>query len=65
MGGQKYYLEGNRYAQVFSNGKFFDEIYPIDRKLDSCISLKPLFTDIGIPERITIDGSKEQNAPGT
>ena len=65
MGGQKYYLEGNGYAQVFSNRKFFDEINPIDRKSDSCISLESLFTEIGIPERITIDGSKEQNTPGT
>ena len=28
------YLDGNQYSQVFSNGKYFAEIYPMDKKAD-------------------------------
>ena len=58
-------LYGNIYAQFFYNGAFFDDIYPMDRKADAVISFKTFITDHLVHERLTIDGSKEQNAPGT
>jgi hypothetical protein len=33
-------LDGNQYAQVFSNGGFFAEVYPMARKADAGIALK-------------------------
>ena len=56
-------LYGNRYSQVFSNGIFFENIYPVDRKSDAVVLLKIFITEIGFPEHITIGGSKEQNTP--
>ena len=55
-------LDVNRYAQVFSNGIFFAETYPMDTKVDAGNALKILIIYLGIPERLNIDDSKEQNA---
>jgi hypothetical protein len=52
-------LNGNRYAQVFSNGGFFAKVYPMARKADAGIALKTFITELGVPESLTIDGSKE------
>ena len=35
--GRKNSLDGNRYAQVFFGGAFFDKLYPMARKSDSGI----------------------------
>ena len=40
MDAQTKSLDGNRYDQVFSNGTFFAEIYPMARKVDAGIALK-------------------------
>ena len=58
-------LYGNRYAQFLSNGTFFADIYPVDRKSDAGITLKTFITQIGVSERLTIGGAKDQNSPGT
>ena len=55
----------NRYSQVFSNGTLFSEIYPMDIKSDSGIALKKFITELVVPIILTIDCSKEQNAPVT
>ena len=65
MDGRVKSLDGNRYGQVFSNGTFFAEIYPMARKKDAGEALKAFVKELGVPEELTIDGSKEQNMPGT
>ena len=59
------YLDGNRYAQVFSNGTYFDEIYPMAKKADAGQALKTFVMELGVPEELKVDVSKEQNSPGT
>ena len=63
--GEKNNLDRNRYGQVLSNGTLFVEINPMARKSYAGIALKKLITDLVVPERLTIDGSKKYNAPGT
>jgi hypothetical protein len=65
MDGRVKSLDGNRYAQVFANGSFFAEIYPMATKASAGLALKEFCNELGIPDELTIDGSKEQNAPGT
>ena len=65
VGGKTNSLDRNRYGQVLSSGTLFVEIYPMARKSYAGIALKTLITDIVFPERLTIDGSKNYNAPGT
>jgi hypothetical protein len=65
MDGRVKSLDGNRYGQVFSNGTFFAEIYPMARKAVAVLALKTFVMELGVPEELTIDGSKEQNMPGT
>ena len=65
MDGRVKSLDGNRYGQVFSNGSFFAEIYPMARKADAGQALKTFVMELGVPDELTIDGSKEQNMPGT
>jgi hypothetical protein len=65
MDGRVKSLDGNRYGQVFSNATFFAEIYPMARKADAGQALKTFVMELGVPEELTIDGSKEQTKPGT
>ena len=58
-------LDRNQYAQVFSNGTYFSEIYLMDKKADAGQSLETFVIEIGVPEELTVDGSKEQNIPRT
>ena len=51
-------LEGNRYAQVFSNKAFFSRIYPMDSKRKAGDALRMFCQEFGVPERLTFDGSK-------
>ena len=64
MGERVKYLYGNRYALVFSNGTYFAEIYPMDKKADVGQALKTFVMELGVPEEPTVDGSKDQNSPG-
>jgi hypothetical protein len=65
MDGRCKSLDGNRYAQVFSNGTFFAEIYPMATKKDAGLALKAFILELGVPDDLTVDGSFEQNKPGT
>ena len=55
---RKKFLDGNIHA-------FFAEIYPVARESYNRVSLKTLIKDLGVPECLTVDGSKEKNASGT
>jgi hypothetical protein len=65
MDGRVKSLDGNQYAQVFSNGGLFAEVYPMARKADTGLALKSFIMEFGVPDDLTIDGSKEQNSKGT
>jgi hypothetical protein len=60
MDGRVKSIDGNRYAQVFSNGSYFAEIYPMASKADAGTALKTFIMELGVPAELTIDGSKEQ-----
>ena len=57
-------LDGNRYAQVFANSKYFSRIYPMDSKSKAGDALKTFCQEFGIPHKLTFDGSKEQVKKG-
>ena len=58
MDGRVKSLYGNRYEQVFSNGTYFTEIYPMARKSNAGQALKTYVIELGVPEELTVDGSK-------
>ena len=49
-------LDGKWYAPVFSNGKYFAEIYLMDKKSDAGQALKTFVTELGVPEELTVKG---------
>ena len=51
-------LDGNQYAQVLSNGTYFAEIYLMVKKADTGQAIKTFVMEIGVPEELTVDGSK-------
>jgi hypothetical protein len=65
MDGRVKLLDGNHYAQVFSNSNFFANVYPMARKADAGMALREFVLEYGSPDDLTIDGSKEQHAKGT
>ena len=65
MDGRCKSLEGNKYAQIFANDKYFAKPYPLDTKSKAGDALKMFCRDYGIPEHLTFDGSKEQVNAGT
>ncbi len=65
MDGRVKSLDGNRHAQVFSDGSFFAEVCPMATKSDAGQALKTFIMELGVPEELTIDGSKEQTKPQT
>jgi hypothetical protein len=65
MDGRLKSIDGNRYAQVFANGSFFAEVYPMNKKSQAGEALKEFINELGVPDELTIDGSKEQNMKGT
>ena len=50
---------------MLSDGTYFAEIYPMANKADARQALKIFVMKIGFPEYLMVDGSKEQNSPGT
>jgi hypothetical protein len=64
MDGRVKSIDRNRYAQVFANGSFFAEIYPMATKAMAGMALKEFITELSVPDEMTIDGSKEQNSRG-
>ena len=65
MDGRLKSLDGNRYAQLFSDGTYFSEIYLMDKKDKTGQALKTFLMEPGVPEELTVDGSKDKNIPGT
>ena len=65
MDGRVKSLDRNRYAQVFSNGTYFYEIYPVANKYDAGQALNKFAVEPGVPEELTVYGLEEQNSPGT
>ena len=65
MDGRVKSLDGNQYSQVFSNGTYFAEIYPIAKKDDAGEALETFVMEPGVPEEMIIDVSKKQNRLGT
>ncbi len=47
------------------NGTYFAKTCPVQKKSDAGQALKTFVRELGAPEELTVDGSKEQNKPGT
>ena len=58
-------LNGNRYAQVFTNKAYFLCIYLIDSKRKAGNVLRLFCQEFSVPEKLTFDGSKEQTQRNT
>ena len=58
-------LKGNSCAQIFTDGEGFVWIEPMKSKAEAGESLKKLIQDVGIPNALTFDGSKEQVGENT
>ena len=58
-------LDGNRYAQVFANESFFIAAYPMETKNMAGDALKQFISDYGVPDKLIVDGSKEQTKKKT
>ena len=65
MDGHCVSLDGNKYAQVFANERYFSKIYPMDSKKKAGDALKVFCKEFGVPYNLTFDGSKEQCCKGT
>ena len=65
MDGRVISKDGNRYAQVFANKGYFVHAYPMDSKKKAGDALCTFCQEFGIPDRLTFDGSKEQNGKNT
>ena len=52
---------GNRYGQVFANKSYFAAIYPMDSKGKAGEALRIFCQEFGVPDKLTFDGSQEQN----
>jgi hypothetical protein len=50
---------------VFANGSFFAKVYPMATKGLAGQALKEFISELGVPDELTIDGSKEHNEKGT
>ena len=51
-------LDRNRYAKVFSDRTYFAEIYPMAKKADARQALNTFLMELGVPEELTVNGSK-------
>ena len=60
MDGRVISKDGNRCGQVFANIGFFAHIYPMDTKHKAGDALRTFCQEIGVPNKLTFDGSKEQ-----
>lgn len=64
MYGQDRPLDGNRYDKELAKGSFYMDFYPIARTKDAGLTLKEFSNEFWGPDELTIDESKENNAPG-
>jgi hypothetical protein len=51
--------------QVFANKSFFAVAYPMESKAHTGKALREFINEFGVPELLTLDGSKEQTGPKT
>ena len=58
-------IHGNRYGQLFATKDFFVNVYLMKSKRYCGDTLHEFFSDYGVPLNMTLDGSKNQNNPGT
>ena len=58
-------LDGNKYAQVFANKRYFAKLYPMDTKSKAGDSLKLFCSEFGVPEKLIMHGSREQTGKQT
>ena len=65
MDGRCVSLDGNRYAQVFTNKNYFARIYPLDTKGKAGDALRLFCQEFGVPEKLVMDGSREQTGKKT
>ena len=65
LDGQVVSKAGNRYGQVFANKSYFAAIYPMDSKGKAGEALIIFCQEFGVPDKLTFDGSQEQNGKQT
>ena len=65
MDGRCTSIKGNKYAQVIANKDFFAVAYPLQSKSGAGDALRQFVNEYGRPEKLTYDGSQEQNGPKT
>ena len=58
MDGRVKYLYENLYAQMFSNGEIFSEMYPMAKTSDVGQALKTFVMELGVPEELKVNGLK-------
>jgi hypothetical protein len=58
-------INGNKYAQIFSNTRNFVAVYPMEKKSMAGDALKEFTQDYGIMNRLYSDGSREQTGAKT
>ena len=49
-------------AQVFTNGKGYDEFFPIERESRCSDGLSRFINEVGIPDQLVVDGAKAQGS---
>ena len=54
----------NQYAHVSENKAYFSKFYPIDSKTKARDDLKLFYQEFDVPEKLILDGSKEQACKG-
>ena len=57
-------INGNKYAQVFTNGKF-TTVAPMKTRSEAGEKLKDFIDDIGVPHHLTADQAGEHHGPNT
>ena len=57
-------LDGNNYAQVFTNGKY-TVVYPMKSRREAGSKLQAFVEDVGIPNQLMADLAGEQTGQGT
>ena len=53
-------MNDTQYAQVFSNNAYFANVYLTNSRRNYCDPLKMFCKEFGVPQKLNVDGSKEQ-----
>ena len=65
MVGRYKFLDGNHYAQVFTNDSLFAAEYPMDKKILSGQGLREFIAYFGVLDRLVCDRYKDQTSKWT